>query len=226
MIDVVDEVLAGEPRFTIKDNAGNILYDNVQIELKTQVTTEGTPQNKALYDSIKTDLTNLSNSKLNISAKASQAQAQAGTNDTNYTTPLKVRQGIAALTTEKNMTSSGTVFDFTAATGTLITIQGTFGVTSGTSTATLSLGGVYGVRNQSGTSISSTDFKGASSDNVFSFVFDTYAKTFTGVIHYITGSSTYTQHYDWLMGTISTPTPTLTLYGNNSSCKCLITQNK
>lgn len=39
MNNVIDEVLAGEPRYTIKDNEGTTLYDNVQIDLKTQVTT-------------------------------------------------------------------------------------------------------------------------------------------------------------------------------------------
>lgn len=39
MNNVVDEVLAGSPRYTIKDNGGTTLYDNVQIDLKTQVTT-------------------------------------------------------------------------------------------------------------------------------------------------------------------------------------------
>lgn len=39
MNTVVDEVLAGSPRYTIKNNGGTTLYDNVQIDLKTQVTT-------------------------------------------------------------------------------------------------------------------------------------------------------------------------------------------
>jgi len=39
MNNVIDEVLAGDPRYTIKDNGGTTLYDNVQINLKTQVTT-------------------------------------------------------------------------------------------------------------------------------------------------------------------------------------------
>lgn len=39
MNTVVDEVLAGSPRYTIKDNGGTTLYDDVQIDLKTQVTT-------------------------------------------------------------------------------------------------------------------------------------------------------------------------------------------
>ena len=94
MNNVIDEVLAGSPRYNIKDNGGTALYSNVQIDLATQVTTAGTPLNKALFDSIQTDL----NSRLLVSNKASQAEAQAGINDTKYMTPLKTQQKINALT--------------------------------------------------------------------------------------------------------------------------------
>lgn len=40
ILNFVDEVLASSPRYTIKDNGGTTLYDNVQIDLKTQVTTQ------------------------------------------------------------------------------------------------------------------------------------------------------------------------------------------
>jgi hypothetical protein len=40
--DWVDEVLSGPERFNIKDNAGTEIYGNVQIELNTPVTTQGT----------------------------------------------------------------------------------------------------------------------------------------------------------------------------------------
>lgn len=92
MNNVVDEVLAGSPRYTIKDDGGTTLYDNVQIDLKTQVTTAGTPLNKALFDSIQTDL----NSRLLVSNKASQNEAQAGINDTKYMTPLKTENFLNA----------------------------------------------------------------------------------------------------------------------------------
>jgi len=38
----VDEVLSGPERFNVKDNAGAEIYGNVQIELNTGVTTQGT----------------------------------------------------------------------------------------------------------------------------------------------------------------------------------------
>lgn len=83
MNNVIDEVLAGEPRYTIKDNGGTILYDNVQIDLKTQVTTTGTPLNKALFDSIRDDL----NSRVLASNKATPQNVIAGTDNSKYVTP-------------------------------------------------------------------------------------------------------------------------------------------
>lgn len=83
MNTVVDEVLAGQPRYNIKDNGGTTLYSNVQIDLATNVTTAGTPLNKALFDSIQTDL----NSRLLVSNKATPAEVIAGTNNTKYITP-------------------------------------------------------------------------------------------------------------------------------------------
>jgi hypothetical protein len=39
MNNVIDEVLAGSPRYNIKDNGGTSIYENVQIDLATQITT-------------------------------------------------------------------------------------------------------------------------------------------------------------------------------------------
>lgn len=47
MLDIKDEILSGSPRYTIRDNNGNVLQDDVQIDLKTPVVEEGTPINKA-----------------------------------------------------------------------------------------------------------------------------------------------------------------------------------
>lgn len=58
MIDIKDEVLDtslqpdNNPRYTIKDNNGRVINDNVQIDLKTPVVTEGTPLNKATIERI------------------------------------------------------------------------------------------------------------------------------------------------------------------------------
>lgn len=56
MIQAVDEILDGNAKFRIKDENGNILYDNLSIELITPATQSGTPLNKALFDSIHSHL--------------------------------------------------------------------------------------------------------------------------------------------------------------------------
>lgn len=47
-----DEVLAGAERFDIKDNVGTMLHENVQIALKTIVTTAGTSIDAAVMNNI------------------------------------------------------------------------------------------------------------------------------------------------------------------------------
>lgn len=51
------------PRYTIRDNKGNIIHDNVQIEMKTPVVQNGTALNKAfftkLYSTIMADTSGL-----------------------------------------------------------------------------------------------------------------------------------------------------------------------
>lgn len=51
-LGVKDEILAGEPLYVIKDSTGNVVYDNVRLELKTPLVQEGSPLNKALFDKI------------------------------------------------------------------------------------------------------------------------------------------------------------------------------
>ena len=87
MTNVVDEVLAQqEPEYILTHQNGT--QEIVKLNLATQVITEGTPLNKALFDSIKSDI----DARLLISDKASTQEAQTGTNDTKYMTPLKVAQ--------------------------------------------------------------------------------------------------------------------------------------
>lgn len=127
MNTVVDEVLAGSPRYNIKNNSGTTLYSNVQIDLATTVTTAGTPLNKVLFDSIQEDL----NTRLLISNKATTAEAQAGTNDTKYMTPLKTKQALQnqkTVTTFATGTTSGTIFTFNNSSTKTIKITGAFGV--------------------------------------------------------------------------------------------------
>lgn len=59
MIDVKDEILEEEPKYRIRDKDGNILFDDLTIEITTKVIQEPTPLNKALFDSIKNDIDNL-----------------------------------------------------------------------------------------------------------------------------------------------------------------------
>lgn len=53
MIEVKDEILAGEPRYRIVDENRNIILDNVSIEMTTQVIQEGTPLNKPFFELVK-----------------------------------------------------------------------------------------------------------------------------------------------------------------------------
>ena len=109
MIEVKDEILDGEPLYRIRDEQGNILQDNVTIEMITEPIQEGTPLNKALFDSVEDDL----NEKLNISDKATIEEAKTGEDDTNYTTPLTVLQSINvnALPSKHFSIKTGTVND-------------------------------------------------------------------------------------------------------------------
>lgn len=54
--DILDEVLDGEPRYTIKENDGTISKDNVDIVMRTPIMQEGTPINRALFRNIQGDL--------------------------------------------------------------------------------------------------------------------------------------------------------------------------
>ena len=53
MLEIKDEILESEARYRIRDNQGNIIFDNLTIEQITPIIQQGTPQNKVLYDSIK-----------------------------------------------------------------------------------------------------------------------------------------------------------------------------
>lgn len=64
MIEIKDEIIAGEPRYRLKDNNGNIVMDNLSIEQITPVVQEGTPINKMLFDDINANISRAS--KFNI----------------------------------------------------------------------------------------------------------------------------------------------------------------
>ena len=54
--DFKDEVLASEPRYQIKDNAGNVINNNVVIEQVSELIQEGTPLNRATLANLQGDL--------------------------------------------------------------------------------------------------------------------------------------------------------------------------
>jgi len=108
MNNVVDrvptEVLSnGAVRWEQFDSSGNSL-GYVYLKRADEPTEAGTPLNKVLFDSIKTDI----QSRLLTANKATQAQAEAGTDNTNYMTALRVAQ--AKLGSRINI-STGTVND-------------------------------------------------------------------------------------------------------------------
>ena len=80
------------PVYEIDEN-GHLIVNVPEVEYATveradEPTEDGTPINKALFDSIDTDL----QAKVVLSDKASTADAQTGTDDTKWMTPLKVSQ--------------------------------------------------------------------------------------------------------------------------------------
>lgn len=54
--DIKDEILENDPRYRIRDNNGNIIQDNINIEQITPVAQEGTPINRATLGNIQGDL--------------------------------------------------------------------------------------------------------------------------------------------------------------------------
>lgn len=218
MNNVVDEVLAGQPRYTIKDNGGTTLYDNVQIDLKTAVTTQGTPLNKVLFDSIKDDL----NSRLLITSKATQAQAEAGTDDTNYMTALKTRQQILKLKSTVNSTSgtSVTLYTFTNSENAIIRVEGYVGIggmsftLTGSTIRHVDTSGVY---TSDGSSFTDNVYLNGSGNMPFFFEFNMTTKTFRATYPTYSGNvGSYTYFLNNIMGTFSSLT-TLKATKNTSS---------
>lgn len=233
MNTVVDEVLAGQPRYNIKDNGGTTLYSNVQIDLATNVTTAGTPLNKALFDSIQTDL----NSRLLVSNKATTAEAQAGTNDTKYMTPLKTKQRQQSLTTTKNLDATGsataqTIFDFSTATGSIVEISGLFICSNAVNTNPLMEVNGSGIHGRSVKGYSATQFRcPRNTTSSFWFRFDLTSKSFVGQFEEI-GDPSQTSSTSGVCDSFaghftSLTTLSVTLRGTTgqSSVQATITQN-
>lgn len=135
MVNFVDAILdTSQTGGVIKYNLihADSTTEQVQLAMATPVQTQGTPLNKATFDSIQTDLTNLNNNKLNVSSKATQSEAEAGTNDTKYMTPLKVQQKLNSYkTTYENSTTSTsytytTILNLTNNNNTFVKIHGSY----------------------------------------------------------------------------------------------------
>lgn len=58
MIEVKDEILNGKPLYRVRDKDGNILFDNLTIEMITEILQEGTPINKELFKTIESEINN------------------------------------------------------------------------------------------------------------------------------------------------------------------------
>ena len=224
MNNVVDEVLAGSPRYNIKDNGGTTLYSNVQIDLATQVTTAGTPLNKALFDSIATDI----NSRLLTSNKATTGEAQAGTNDTKYMTALKVKEREQSLVSSVTKTATGsateqTIFDFSTATGNIIEISGTYGEVNTSSEQTIYLNGTsFNGASQNNLSLTDYDFRYTSSGKGSFYIrVDLNNKTFVAMFSARKSGTTTTP--DYVVGRFSTITTLTCILRGTASTSTYVT---
>ena len=106
MNNVVDEVLntsATDNKVKYKITYSNNTSDIAEIDLYTPVTTQGTPINRTLFESIRTDLTNLSNNKENISNKTNTINSNSTT--TQYPNAKAVYNQLA---TKLNISSKST----------------------------------------------------------------------------------------------------------------------
>lgn len=198
----------------------------VQIDLATPIQTQGTALNKVTFDSIQTDLTNLSNNKLNVSNKATQSEAETGTNDTKYMTPLKVQQKINSLKTSASGTTTGSV-SLTGYTNQVVEICG-YCRYAGTSNAYSRLTGTqityYGTHTSANTYQTTCPFNtytASSSYPAFRIVIDFNTKTFTiNSTCYTNSASVY---MDTTCGTFSTLTSIN--FGNSTWAVTMLASN-
>lgn len=112
MNTVTDEVLntaATDNKIKYRITKSDNSYEIVEISLETPVTTQGTPLNRALFESIKNDL----NNRLLKSSKASAADVQAATNADKYATPASLTGYIVKQNAEFNNSSrTDTIYTF------------------------------------------------------------------------------------------------------------------
>ena len=82
MIDFKDEILDGEARYNVRGLDGNVIHDDVTIEMGTHVVQEGTPLNKDFF----TRFYNNIKSVQDLSWKWNQARVAKKWDDYNYLT--------------------------------------------------------------------------------------------------------------------------------------------
>ena len=106
MNNVVDEVLdtsATDNKVKYKITYSDNTSDIVELDLYTPVTTQGTPINRTLFESIRTDLTNLNNNKENVINKTNTINSSSTT--TQYPNAKAVYDNLA---TKLNISSKAT----------------------------------------------------------------------------------------------------------------------
>ena len=153
-----------------------------------------------MFDSIKDDL----NSRLLISNKATTSEAQVGTNDTKYMTPLKVQQKLNNLIRTVSFVGGTsetefTIFNTSGYEGKVIKIIGCIRADSNQSNhdyckGEVSISGTFNY----GTQYWDTNIGGtAESFAPFSMTIDMNSKTITGIrTFWGTGSSTFSLHFE------------------------------
>lgn len=116
--DIKDEILDtssqldGNPRYVIRDNNGNVVTDDAQIELKTPRIQEGTPLNKALFANLHGDVytSDRYNTLIMSDENATEIiQANIMANawvKTSNNTPTYIAENGAILTSEYELSSS------------------------------------------------------------------------------------------------------------------------
>lgn len=155
----------------------------------------GTPINKALFDSIASDLSTLNSTKLNIADKATSVEAQAGIDNTKYMTPQTVQNKLDFLikSVTKNVIGTHTICtfsDYSAAK--IITISGK-ARTGSNGRITINGSNIRIFATSGGASTaSSQDFTLAnySGDIGFEFRFDMNSNSFTGYYPAIINTNT------------------------------------
>lgn len=178
MINFIDEVLASAPKYTITH--ADTTTEEVSIDLATTVTTQGTPLNKALFDSIKDDL----DARLLIADKATNNDAITGTNTSKYIVPATLQAKLDNMnaiqgTNSTTITGESGIHSYTIYEPSMISSTDTGTVTIyGLCTSTTSTASTL--------TINGTDIGGVSSLNLGSGVGISLKTPFKVVINYNT----------------------------------------